>query len=382
MIQLRKSYHIKIISIVLIFLFLFQADMILSQGENLEAQFGNAKEDYVKGNYERASFTLKKLADSYERIDKNEEAALIYGRAILLLGACLEKMQRAEKADENYRLAQKILGENLSIPGLKLEDLKIFKKIAEEKKVVKVATVETKKEKKVIEKPVEKKKKKKKHAWLLIAGGVIVVGLIIFFIKKNKDKYGELTIMSSPSIANIWIDGSLQNKSTPATFENIEAKQHKIKVGKAGYKTQERNVKISGGKERQENFSLTDIKYGRKLTVDGSSAVGYILGTWDPDWYWFYIKNPGNYTIETSSWGSNEVYDNLMYLYGIDNRTNEIEHDDDDGTVKYALISRYLQPGNYFVKITGFNSGYSGSYRIKIFSGSVSALSDEKKDKL
>ena len=50
MIKFRNAFGFKIISIGLVFFFLFQADLLLSQGKNLQAQFDEAKKDYKKGN--------------------------------------------------------------------------------------------------------------------------------------------------------------------------------------------------------------------------------------------------------------------------------------------------------------------------------------------
>jgi hypothetical protein len=168
----------------LVFLFLFQADMLLSQGESLQARFDNAKKNYMDGNFERAAYQLLKLTEAYEAIhDQNEETKTTYGRTLLLLGACREKMGQPEKAEEFYQTARKFLGNDLGVPGVYLEDLSIFQKLGDKKSS----------KDRVIQKEV-KKKKKKKFPWLLVAAGVVVVGVLVYFLLIKKSKKNKLTV--------------------------------------------------------------------------------------------------------------------------------------------------------------------------------------------
>ena len=94
-------------------------------------------------------------------------------------------------------------------------------------------------------------------------------------------------------------------------------------------------------------------------------------GSRNPEWYWFYIKNPGTYTIETSPTGrGKDIRNNYMDLYGPDSLAKWLESDDYSGEGSYAKITRNLtSPGNYFVKITGNYSYYKGFFYIKVYKG-------------
>jgi hypothetical protein len=189
---------------------------------------------------------------------------------------------------------------------------------------------------------------------------------------------GRIRVISSPSGANIWIDNHLQGYTTPATIYNIRPGLYQVIVRKAGYASNERNIHVNSGQQTNVDFTLTNIEYGTHLNVNGSAVRGYVDGTSGVDWFWFYIRDTGTYTIDTYPYGDNDVGDNYMHLYGIDNRTNEIERDDDHGTGRYARISRHLEPGNYFVKMRGYSNYYSGYFYIKVFSGSTASNNDEQ----
>jgi len=191
MILFRKTACFKIISMVLVFLFVFQADLLLSRGENLQERFDTAKKNYTDGNYERAAYQFQKLTEAYQTVqDQSEETKTAYGQALLLLGACHEKMGQPEAAEENYRTARKLLGTDLVVPGVYLEDLSIFQKPGGKKTG----------ENRVIQKEV---KKKKKFPWLLVAGGAVVVVVALLLLKKSKKseppKTANIDITFSPN---------------------------------------------------------------------------------------------------------------------------------------------------------------------------------------
>ncbi len=191
MIQFRNAFGFKIISIGLVFFFLFQADLLLSQGENLSARFNEAKNDYKKGNFQRAAFQLLKLAAAYENTqNKSEEIKSRYGQTLLLLGACREKMNQPGKAEENYMSAKKLLGKNYFIQGVNFNHLNVYAKVFD------IKMVKSKSDGRVIER-ASLEKKKKKSPWLLaVGGGAAVVIAALLFLKKSKKS-------NEPKTANI-----------------------------------------------------------------------------------------------------------------------------------------------------------------------------------
>ena len=411
--KIRKAGYFKFIALSLAFLFVFQADTILSVQKGKtdhEKQYELAKKEVENRQFESAQKRLQRLLHLLNRKIKEEK------RLLKKVNALLKKIR-------------------------KLQEVKTTN---------------------VIEKPAIKppKKKKKFPVLLVVLGGFAVVVAAILLLKK-KDKSGEareqneytlmvtkgtgvngspesgtytyregervnysyslqsgytdltvtldgnqanpsgsitmnanhtlsasgvqlgsLRVTSSPGGANIWINNILRTGVTPITFENMEPGQYEVTVRAAGYRFKRRNASVSGGQQTDVSLDLVNIKFGNQLFIDASAIQGFAKGLRNPDWYWFYVRDPGYYTIDTYSAGRGmDIVDNYMHLYGPDDRSNEIETDDDDGTDRYARISIELdEPGNYFVKIRGYNSSYKGFYMIRVFAGQVSANHDEMKN--
>jgi hypothetical protein len=192
MIQFRKTCLFKIISIGLIFMFLFHVDGLLSKEESPASMFEKAKKDYIGKNFERAAFCLQRLILMDGSIEKkSEEIKSRYGQALLLLGACQENLKQVERAEENYSSAKQILGKDFFIKKINLKHLAIYRKFLERKEDTRQAgpvIISSGKKRVMIEK-VGKKRKGKKFPWLLVAGGVVVAGVVVYFlIKSNKYK--------------------------------------------------------------------------------------------------------------------------------------------------------------------------------------------------
>ena len=318
--KIRKSRYFKFIALLLVFLFIFQADTILSVQKGKtdhEKQFELAKKEVYNRQFDIAKKRLQRLVLLLNKKIKEEKGLLKKANALL----------------KRIRRLQYVKTTNM------------------------------------IEKPA-KRKKKRKLTWLWVVLGAVVVGAAVYFFVKSKK--GTIRVTSTPTSADIWVDDSLRSQVTPASLK-VKIGRRNVKVRKAGYRLEERDVSVRRNEQTEVHFDLTDIRYGTQLHIDGLSETGYVRGTWDPDWFWFYVKEPGTYMIDTYAYDYSDVTDNYMYLYGIDNRTNEIERDDDSGTSLYARISRELDPGNYFVKIRGYNDSYSGYYRIRVSSESSSA---------
>lgn len=344
MMQLRKALYFKVISFVLIFLFLFQADVILAQGKNLKIQFERAKNDYKSKNYEKAALRLERLAALYENMkNRTDDIKTRYGQGLLLLGACQEKLQQPDKAEENYSRARELLGENFTIPGLKFKKMKIYKKVR--KSIKKMDTVENR----VIEKVKKKKKKKKKFPWLLVIGGIIAVGVLVYFMTAKKSKKtltvnlgegifgsppagnhkykkgksvnysyslksgytnlvvsldgqvvssagtikmdsnhllnvsasenGSINVKSTPTGARIYLDGSDTGHTTNSILTNITSGSHNVKVTRVGYRIAETSVIVEPGREASVAFTLTADPLAAAL-----DTVGTFINTGRRNW--------------------------------------------------------------------------------------------------
>jgi hypothetical protein len=90
----------------------------------------------------------------------------------------------------------------------------------------------------------------------------------------------KLTIVSSPENARAFIDGDYQGK-TPVTVSTLSAGEHKIRVEMPGHAPLIRDITLSNGEERTEEFSmkstlgrleLTTIPSGVRVFIDGKSV--------------------------------------------------------------------------------------------------------------
>jgi len=215
--RLKKTMCFKIISIILVILFLCQSDFLFTASnlETLNSQFSKAINCYIGGDLKNAIKYLVRLEARFEDMkNRYKEIEHTYGQALLLLGACCEredsseltktdKQQLKKIAREKYRLAKEKLGTGakFSIPDVDLSDLKIYKKIAKEDpyKSNEEKTISPGDAGKILNGLIEKftnkgtrnvisksGSKKKKFPWLLVAGGVVAVGVIAFLLLKKK----------------------------------------------------------------------------------------------------------------------------------------------------------------------------------------------------
>lgn len=70
---------------------------------------------------------------------------------------------------------------------------------------------------------------------------------------------GVLIVKSIPDGANIFIDDSLTNKTTPDTIYSIKAGNHAIKVQKEGYVESENNINVIKGMTTTVEFTLQEL---------------------------------------------------------------------------------------------------------------------------
>lgn len=166
----RLKHYQKFISIVLVFLFVFQADCFLR---------AQTIDDFTK-EIARVILSIKKGGDLFgarlrlERLiqmfDEREiESPELRGKSHLLLGVISEKEKKEEDSRNHYAKAKQL---NIAaVEGLNLVEYSIYREVFN-----------------VIEK-VSEQKKKKKFPWLLVAGGVTAAVIIYFLLLKPKTKY-------------------------------------------------------------------------------------------------------------------------------------------------------------------------------------------------
>lgn len=403
--KIRKTTCFKFTALIMAFLFIFQADFLLSvkNTTDYEKQYEIAETEFYQGQYQSAKVRLLRLINVLNKKDKQEKQLL--KKAYALLERIRKRSQVIEQEGQKKDVGKKRkkFPWLLAVVGVAAAGALVYFLIIKKKKVSKKTLTVS------VGEGVEGSPPSGTYTYdegesihynynassgyfnlqVQLNGDTVSPSGIITMdrnhsLSASAQQNGKIGVTSSPTGADIWIDDNLETEVTPALFEEIAPGQHSVTVRKAGYGVQVQNITVNSGQQTDVHFNLEDIKYGTQLFINGAEELGCVEDYDIPDWFWFYVKNPGTYTIDTYSSGrSNDIYDSYMYLYGPDSMSNEIERDDDDGTGLYARISRNLeQPGNYFVKITGWNLYYKGYFKIRVYSGSTAMNHDEMKDPL
>ena len=147
--------------------------------------------------------------------------------------------------------------------------LEIYNKLSKkyEKPVVSRYEIETK-EKKVVEKPAKKRKKKKKFSPVIIILALVAVGAVVLLSGKKKDKTtpepqvptkGSINVQSSPSGAEVWLNGENTGQSTNTTLTNIDPGSHTVRLILDGYEYYETTVQVTAGQEASVSATLNNL---------------------------------------------------------------------------------------------------------------------------
>jgi tetratricopeptide (TPR) repeat protein len=106
----------------------------------------------------------------------------------------------------------------------------------------------------------EQKKKKKFPFLIVILGGVVVAAVLYFILKKKKEpapKTGSIKVESTPTSAQVRVDGTDTGKTTPTVLTNIPPGSHTIKLVKQGYLDYQVVLTVEAGKETVLFATLT-----------------------------------------------------------------------------------------------------------------------------
>lgn len=273
MMQLRKTQWFKIISFVLVILFLFQADVIFCQGENLQDQFEKAKNDYKGREYEKAAVRLERLAALYENVkEQTLDTKLRYGCTLLLLGACRENLKQPDKAEESYFRAKELLGKDFVKSGSEFKKMKIYKKVLKSKKI------EDTDENRIIEKIAKKsQEKKKKFPWLLVIGGTIAAGILVYLLTAKKSQR-TLTVNLGEGVTGSPTPGSYKykkgssvtyNYSLQNGYTNLVVSLDGQTVSPAGTIKMDNNHRLNASAIELGSINVRSTPTGARIYLDG-----------------------------------------------------------------------------------------------------------------
>lgn len=120
----------KIISLVIIILLVFEADLfIYSQEDNeVKKQFQEAQGEYTRGQYNSSKQKLESLIEKADKSPSEKDTKDILGKCYLLLGAIAEKKGDKNTAEDYYQRAIGVSGIQ-TIDGINLEELPGYKRV-------------------------------------------------------------------------------------------------------------------------------------------------------------------------------------------------------------------------------------------------------------
>jgi sugar lactone lactonase YvrE len=163
----------------------------------------------------------------------------------------------------------------------KIEEKKAGEKTAEEKKAEEKKAVKEEKPP-TVEKPKEEEKKpvavggkptqetqvkKKKFPWLIVGGVVVAAGVLAVLLLKKKTsappspQYGNISITSNPTGAQVYLDGVDQGKTTNCTLTNISVGYHTLKLELENYGKWEGSVTVVEGQTANISATLAGYRY-------------------------------------------------------------------------------------------------------------------------
>jgi streptogramin lyase len=139
------------------------------------------------------------------------------------------------------------------------------KPVAKETKEKETAT-EEKPEEPVVKQQVAQEGKieeKKKIPWLLIAGVAVIGGALAYLLLSGSESSeeeataGSIQVNSSPSGAQIFLDGSNTGQVTNTTLTGIAPGSHEVEVSKEGYVDYRESVNVTAGQTARVDASLS-----------------------------------------------------------------------------------------------------------------------------
>jgi len=129
---------------------------------------------------------------------------------------------------------------------------------------------------------------------------------------------GRLDVFSTPTGANVYIDGKIQNDLTPMTINNLKIGKYQITLKLDGYLTNKSEIEVEKNKINQYKAKLRSLATMKgTIVINNSYPTGTIINLYEHtnllDWRLLETKNtaennqwslsPGNYRLKISCEG-------------------------------------------------------------------------------
>ncbi len=257
-----KIFHSKTLTIftLLFFIMPLSSDVLLQRNVSVQRDVDRlireGKELYENGEYEEAK---DKFLEALGHAREREELSEVY----FCLSLAYYANGQSEKAKENllklFEIQPDRIVDEWYCPS---EFVEMFNK-------TKAESIKLKEKRPVVKvKPGEEKKVKKGGKGFLLVIGVLVAGgaaAALLLSKKGNGGgngipvpvYGSIQVNSSPSGAQVYLDGSDTGRTTNTTLTNVSPGSRTVKLVMEGYEDEQRSVSVTAGQTATVSVTLT-----------------------------------------------------------------------------------------------------------------------------
>ena len=257
-----------IFSVIFLFILLMSSDVL--PGWNVSAQsdvdklIQEGKELYKSGEYKEA---ILKFLIAKDLAQSSKEISEVHFNLSLAYYSNNQNVEAEESLRKSLEVEpERIIDTQYYPPGF----VEMFNKV--EAEFLKLKEVERKPEKPVVKtrRPVERKVKKAGGGGFIIvlvalAAGGVAAALLLGPKPAGEDgtlngtptTTGSIQVTSSPTGAQVYLDGSYTGLTTDCTLTNVSSGTHTVSLIREGYEDEQRSVSVTAGQTATVSVTLT-----------------------------------------------------------------------------------------------------------------------------
>ncbi len=255
-----------IISVIFLFILLISSDVLpqrnVSVQRDVDRLIREGKELYKNGEYREA---IVKFLEAKDLARTREEISEVYFN----LSSAYYASNQSVEAKEHLQKSLEILPERTINALYYSAD---FVEMFNETKAESIKLKEKEKRPIVKAKPAVEKKVKKGGGGILIVLGLLVIGggaAALLLGGKSSDGgdsgngtpapvYGSIQVSSSPTGAQVFLDGSDTGRTTNTTLTDVSPGSHTVDLVMEGYEDEQASVSVTAGQTAQVSVTLTE----------------------------------------------------------------------------------------------------------------------------
>ena len=258
----KKVFQSKllVISVIFLFILLISSDVLpqrnVSAENDIEKLIQEGKELYKNGEYREA---IVKFLEAKDLARTKEDISEVYFN----LSSAYYASNQSVEAKEYLQKSLEIL------PERTIDALYYSPGFVEMFNTTKAESIKLKEKRPVVKvKPGEEKKVKKGgKGLLLVIGALAAAGAVAVLLlgKKGNGRgngtpapvYGSIQVNSSPTGAQVFLDGSDTGSTTNTTLTNVSPGSHTVSLIMEGYEDEQTSVSVTAGQTATVSVTLT-----------------------------------------------------------------------------------------------------------------------------